>query len=97
VREIRTLHAMWRGLESDLRLGYRGTPSGNGRNTLGLAFGIPRQSSTLPTSPKLVICLSAHPARRPIPVGSLTIVLPVVLLRGFGSNSRLGCRRKNGF
>jgi hypothetical protein len=41
VREIRTLHAMWRGLESDLRLGYRGTPSGNGRNTLGLAFGIP--------------------------------------------------------
>jgi len=30
VREICTLGAMWRGLETDSRFGYWGTPNGNG-------------------------------------------------------------------
>ncbi len=30
VREIRTLGAMWRGLETDSRFGFQGTPGGNG-------------------------------------------------------------------
>jgi len=48
VREIRTLRAMRRGLETGLRLGYCGTPRGNGEQQIGLTFGTPRQSSTLP-------------------------------------------------
>jgi len=47
VREIRTLRAMRRGLETGLRLGYCGTPRGNGEQQIGLTFGTPRQSSTL--------------------------------------------------
>ena len=58
MREIRTLRAMRRGLETGLRLGYCGTPRGNGEQQIGLTFGTPRQSSTLPGfSPALV-----HPA-----------------------------------
>ena len=48
MREIRTLRAMRRGLETGLRLGYCGTPRGNGEQQIGLTFGTPRQSSTLP-------------------------------------------------
>ena len=50
MREIRTLRAMRRGLETGLRLGYCGTPRGNGEQQIGLTFGTPRQSSTLPTT-----------------------------------------------
>ena len=50
MREIRTLGAMRRGLETDSRFGYRGTPRGNGEQQLGWTFGIPRQSSTRPAS-----------------------------------------------
>src|SRR5947207_2858124 len=39
---------MRRGLETGLRLGYCGTPRGNGEQQIGLTFGTPRQSSTLP-------------------------------------------------
>ena len=53
MREIRTLGAMWRGLETGSRFGYRGTPGGNGpggngEQRLGPTFGIPRQSSPRP-------------------------------------------------
>src|SRR5713101_7016550 len=39
---------MRRGLETGLRLGYCGPPRGNGEQQIGLTFGTPRQSSTLP-------------------------------------------------
>src|SRR5437773_10754162 len=39
---------MRRGLETAVRLGYCGTPRGNGEQQIGLTFGTPRQSSTLP-------------------------------------------------
>ena len=43
MREIRTLGAMWRGLETDSRFGYRGTPRGNGSNGYRRGFAQMRQ------------------------------------------------------
>jgi hypothetical protein len=48
VREICTLGAMWRGLETGLRLAIEALPEETGRNKLGLTYGTPRQSSTRP-------------------------------------------------
>jgi hypothetical protein len=48
VREIRTLGAMWRGLETDSRFGIEALPTETGSNKLGQTFGTPRQSSTRP-------------------------------------------------
>ncbi len=63
MREIRTLRAMRRGLETGLRLGYCGTPRGNGEQQIGLTFGTPRQSSTLPFMQR------THGARGRSPLG----------------------------
>jgi hypothetical protein len=48
VRQIRTLRSMWRGLETGLRRSLNGHEAGNGGYGQGGAFGVPRQSSTLP-------------------------------------------------
>ena len=40
MREIRTLRAMWRGLETGSRCGFQGTPNGNGEQQLGRTYGM---------------------------------------------------------
>ena len=48
VREIRTLRAMWRALETELRSLLNGHEEGNLGHSQGGAYGPPRQHSTLP-------------------------------------------------
>ena len=48
MREIRTLRARWRGLETELRLTLDGHEGGNPGHRQGGSCGPPRQSSTLP-------------------------------------------------
>ena len=50
MREIRTLRAKWRGLETGPRPTLIGHEGGNPGYRQGKAFGLPRQSSTLPGS-----------------------------------------------
>jgi hypothetical protein len=50
VRENRTLRAMWRGLETELRTSLNGHEGGNPGYSQGMACGPPRQPSTLPPS-----------------------------------------------
>ena len=38
MREIRTLRAMWRGLETGLRLNSEDTPRGNGEQWIGRTY-----------------------------------------------------------
>ena len=47
MREICTLGAMWRGLETGLRQLLNGHEEGNLGHSQGEAYGAPRQSSTL--------------------------------------------------
>ena len=49
MREICTLRAMWRGLETEPRVSLHGHEGGNPGNSQGKPYGPPRQSSTLPT------------------------------------------------
>ncbi len=39
MREIRTLRAMWRGLETSSRFAYWGTSTGNGEQRIGRTYG----------------------------------------------------------
>jgi hypothetical protein len=48
VREIRTLRAMWRALETELRNFLNGHEGGNAGNSQGGSYGFTRQRSTLP-------------------------------------------------
>jgi hypothetical protein len=48
VRQIRTLRAMWRELETGLRLLLTGHERGNPRHSQGAAYELPRQFPTLP-------------------------------------------------
>jgi hypothetical protein len=48
VRQIRTLRAMWRELETGLRLLLPGHEGGNPGHSQGAAYGLPRQFPTLP-------------------------------------------------
>jgi hypothetical protein len=48
VREIRTLRAKWRGLETESRTTLPGHKGGNPGYRQGESYGLPRQSSTLP-------------------------------------------------
>jgi hypothetical protein len=48
VREIRTLRARWRGLETESRITLPGHEGGNPGDRQGGSYGPPRQSSTLP-------------------------------------------------
>ena len=48
MREIRTLRAMWRGLETGLRRLLHGHEGGNPGHSQGAAYGLPRQFPTLP-------------------------------------------------
>ena len=50
VREIRMLHATWRGLETGLRTTLLGHEERKLRHRQGETYGSPRQSSTQPTS-----------------------------------------------
>jgi hypothetical protein len=50
VREIRTLRAMWRALETGLRKFLTGHEGGNAGYSQGNSYGLPRQRSTLPLS-----------------------------------------------
>ena len=50
MREIRTLRAMWRGLETESRTTLHGHEGGNPGYRQGESYGLPRQSSTLPRS-----------------------------------------------
>jgi hypothetical protein len=47
VREIRTLRAMWRVLETGLRKLLNGHEDGNVGYSQGVSYGLPRQRSTL--------------------------------------------------
>jgi len=49
VREIRTLRAMWRALETGLRKLLNGHEGGNAGHSQGISYGFTRQRSTLPT------------------------------------------------
>jgi len=49
VREIRTLRAMWRVLETELRRRLNGHEDGNVGYSQGVSYGLPRQRPTLPT------------------------------------------------
>ena len=49
MREIRTLRAKWRGLETESRTTLPGHEGGNPGYRQGESCGLPRQSSTLPT------------------------------------------------
>ena len=48
MREIRTLRAKWRGLETESRTTLPGHEGGNPGYRQGESYGLPRQSSTLP-------------------------------------------------
>jgi len=48
VREIRTLRAMWRGLETAYGTAIEALPTETGSPRLGWVYGAKRQSSTLP-------------------------------------------------
>jgi hypothetical protein len=48
MREIRTLRAMWRALETELRNFLNGHEGGNAGHSQGTSFGFTRQRSTLP-------------------------------------------------
>ena len=48
MREIRTLRAKWRGLETESRTTLHGHEGGNPGYRQGESCGLPRQSSTLP-------------------------------------------------
>jgi len=48
VRQIRTLRAMWRGLETESRRNLTGHEEGNPGHSQGESYGLLRQSSTLP-------------------------------------------------
>ena len=48
MREIRTLRAMWRALETGPRQFLNGHEGGNAGHSQGAASGSPRQRSTLP-------------------------------------------------
>jgi hypothetical protein len=48
VREIRTLRAMWRVLETELRKLLTGHEGGNAGHSQGTSYGFTRQRSTLP-------------------------------------------------
>ncbi len=49
MREIRTLRARRRGLETELRITLYGHEGGNPGYSQGKSYGPPRQPSTLPT------------------------------------------------
>ena len=51
MREIRMLRAMWRALETEPRRILNGHEGGNAGYSQGVAYGSPRQCSTLPGSP----------------------------------------------
>ena len=48
MREIRMLRAMWRALETEPRILLNGHAGGNAGYGQGVAYGSPRQCSTLP-------------------------------------------------
>ena len=48
MREICTLRARWRGLETELRTSLHGHKGGNPGYGQGMPYGPPRQSPTLP-------------------------------------------------
>ena len=48
MREIRMLRAMWRALETEPRRILNGHEGGNAGYSQGVAYGSPRQCSTLP-------------------------------------------------
>ncbi len=50
MREICTLRAMWRGLETEPRVSLYGHEGGNPGHSQGKPYGPPRQSSTLPVA-----------------------------------------------
>ena len=50
MREIRTLRAMWRALETELRNFLNGHEGGNAGYGQGSPYGFTRQRSTLPRS-----------------------------------------------
>ncbi len=85
MRENRLLRSTWRGLETDSRWGYGGTPGGNGEQRLGPTYGVPRQPSTLPEGAGRQQCL---PATRPVDGR-------VACFRGPTSAAR-GCRNRRG-
>ncbi len=47
MREIRTLRAKWRALETELRPLLNGHEGGNAGYSQGVAYGLPHQCSTL--------------------------------------------------
>ena len=51
MREIRTLRAMWRALETELRKLLNGHKGGNAGNSQGTSYEFTRQRSTLPGGP----------------------------------------------
>ena len=54
MREIRTLRANWRGLETEPRSTLHGHEAGNGGHGQGPTYGSPRQPPTLPSLRGLV-------------------------------------------
>ena len=64
MREIRTLRARWRGLETESRTTLTGHEGGNPGDRQGESYGLPRQSSTLPTRGRWC---SAHAGAREAP------------------------------
>jgi hypothetical protein len=52
VREIRTLRARWRGLETEPRTSLNGHEGGNPGYSQGKPYGPPRQPPPLPTTQK---------------------------------------------
>ncbi len=50
MRQIRTLRAKWRGLETEPRMTLTGHEGGNPGDRQGKSYGSPRQSSTLRAS-----------------------------------------------
>jgi hypothetical protein len=60
VREIRTLRAMWRGLQTELRSFLNGHEGGNPGYSQVVSYGPPRQRSTLPSTLR-----TTHPSAKP--------------------------------
>lgn len=90
VRQIRMLRAMWRELETGLRLLLTGHEGGNPRHSQGVAYESPRQFPTLPTQVGGESCTGAgRLARRRVDTqGTAARIQPDVLFR-------CGCRRRS--
>ncbi len=92
MREIRTLRAKRRGLETELRLTLGGHEGGKPGYRQARTCGPPRQSSTLPGSPPIGVHL--NPLPHLISFEGLAILGPIVHFRAISSGIRsmgFGC------